>query len=922
MITPFNRIIVVVVGLAGIWHSGDAAGGPAVGARSGELRHEIVAGADGELVAHNPGQRWCARFDGRGFMVTPEAGGWVWGLELARYGFAGAERGVGGKATVRRDGHRLDYDWGPDIREWFVNDARGLEQGWTIRRRPAGAEAGSPLKMVLSVRGDLGPEVTARGDAAIFRDPGGARVLDFGGLRAWDADGSVLPVWFEVVGEDREWLVVFVDERGARYPVTVDPVAQQAYMKASNTEWGDRFGWATAASGATVAIGAANEDGGATEVNGNQGDNSMPEAGAVYVLVREGTNWSQQAYIKASNTESNDYFGWSVALSGDTLVVGAGYEDSGATGVNGDQGDNGADRAGAVYVFVREGTNWSQQAYLKPSNTIADHRFGWSVAISGDTIVAGAVGDPSNATGVNGDDSSTGAPYSGAAYVFVREGTNWSQQAYLKASNTEQYDLFGGRVAISGDTIIVGAQEEDSAATGVNGEQYSGDAAESGAAYVFVREGTNWSQQAYLKASNTDAGDSFGGAVAIAGDTVAVGAGGERSGASGVNGDQDDDSVEYAGAAYVFVREGTNWSQQAYLKASNTDTNDRFARVAIAGDTLVVTADSEASAATGIGGDQDDNSQSDAGAAYVFAREGTNWTQVAYVKASNTPRCRYFGGGGSGMPVAMSPGEILIGAYAENSAATGVNGDQYSVSYVYDAGAAYLFTVGEAEIAVEQPLGAEVPDGGARDFGMLMPGESSNLTFMIWNAGTLDLTGLAVSKDGANAADFVVTSDPTAPVAPGSNTAFAVAFQPSSTGAKTAVVHIASNDADENPFDVTLTGLCLSLQEDTDGDGLNDVAEFEMSDLGFNWRVANSNLVSTYFSTAHLAGLYSEGDFRAVYVGVPLVAVSNGSVTIEFQLQKSDDLQEWLPFGDPVRWSEPAGDKSFYRIFFDEGAQP
>src|SRR5207247_1774974 len=166
---------------------------------------------------------------------------------------------------------------------------------------------------------------------------------------------------------------------------------------------------------------------------------------------------AQQAYIKASNTGGpspgdtpadyggsfGDNFGWSVAISGDTMVIGAPGEDSNATGVNGNQTNNSALNSGAAYVFVRDGTNWVQQAYLKASNTGANDVFGFSVAISGDTVVVGARWEASNATGVNGNQSNNSASAAGAAYVFVRSGTNWMQQAYLKASNTGANDIFG-----------------------------------------------------------------------------------------------------------------------------------------------------------------------------------------------------------------------------------------------------------------------------------------------------------------------------------------------------------------------------------------------------------------------------------------------------------------------------------------------
>ena len=175
--------------------------------------------------------------------------------------------------------------------------------------------------------------------------------------------------------------------------------------------------------------------------------------------------------------------------------------------MNGNQSNNSAADSGAAYVFVRSGTTWSQQAYLKASNTGANDRFGClGRHLRGHRRGRGVWGRQQCHRGERepGDNS---APCSGAAYVFTRSGTNWSQQAYLKASNTEVDDWFGPSVAISGDTVVVGAYEEDSNATGVNGNQSDNSATNSGAAYVFTRSGTTWSQQAYLKASNTEADD-------------------------------------------------------------------------------------------------------------------------------------------------------------------------------------------------------------------------------------------------------------------------------------------------------------------------------------------------------------------------------------------------------------------------------
>jgi len=626
----------------------------------------------GGFKARSFEQQWLARFDGRGFLVEPDEGDWRWGLELV---------GVEGKARVSTDVNRVTYRWSADLDEWFVNDTRGLEHGFTLR---------APREIRLTVRGGLQPR--AAGAGVEFADSSGTARIKYSGLAAWDAAGRTLPAQMEVEGS---LVTLKVNDRGARYPVTIDPIVQQAYLKASNTEADERFGESVSVSGDTVVVGAYLEDGGTVGVNGNQTDNSAPDSGAAYVFVRAGSTWTQQAYLKASNTGSVDLFGASVAISGDTIVVGAGREDSNATGVNGDQANNNALGSGAAYVFVRNGGTWSQQAYLKASNTgggdplsffeLGDH-FGSSVAVSGDTIVVGALAEQSSATGVNGNQTDNSAPDSGAAYVFVRAGSTWTQQAYLKASNTGTADWFGWSVAISGDAVVVSALQEDSNARGVNGNQTDNSATDSGAAYVFVRSGNAWTQQAYLKASNAEASDWLGWSVAIFGDTIVVGAHGEDSGAAGVNGSQADNSVPDAGAAYVFVRSGAAWTQQAYLKASNTGSGDSFGRsVAVSGDMIVIGAWLESSAATGVNGNQSNNGVVASGAAYVFVRSGGIWTLQAYVKASNTDAGDLFG-----RNVAVSGNTVVVAAWNEASAATGVNGNQADNSAMY-SGAAYVF---------------------------------------------------------------------------------------------------------------------------------------------------------------------------------------------------------------------------------------
>jgi hypothetical protein len=408
-------------------------------------------------------------------------------------------------------------------------------------------------------------------------------------------------------------------------------------------------------------------------------------------------------YVKASNTGAGDLFGSAVALSrdGTTLVVGAPYEDSSATGIGGDQTLNGATDAGVVYVFRRAASGaWTQEAYIKASNARAFDYFGFCLGLSDDgaTLAVAARGEDSAATGINGDQSSAAANDAGAVYVFRRGGTGtWVQEAYVKASNTGTTDSFAFSLALSGDgaTLAVGAPFEDSGATGIGGSQSLNTTMDAGAAYVFRRSGLGvWSQEAYVKASNTGAADRFGWSVALASDgaTLAIGANYEDSNAVNVGGDGANNSVAQAGAAYVFARSvGGVWSQSAYVKSSSPDMNDEFGfDVSLSGDgaTLAVSAPYEASASTGVGGDPTSNAAPLAGAVFLFRRTlGGPWAPLAYLKASNTDVGDFFG---SAITLSGDGTALLVGAHSEDSSARRVAGDSASDASL-DAGAAYLF---------------------------------------------------------------------------------------------------------------------------------------------------------------------------------------------------------------------------------------
>ncbi len=453
---------------------------------------------------------------------------------------------------------------------------------------------------------------------------------------------------------------------------------RQAYAKASNTGANDHFGYSVALDGDTLVVGAPEEDSA-----GTGGDNDAKDAGAVYVFVRTGATWSQQAYLKASNTGAGDRFGWSVALSGDTLVVGAPREDSAGSGADNDAAD-----AGAAYVFVRTGSTWTQEAYLKASNAGVGDQFGWSVALDVDTLVVGALLEDSAETGTTGTGADDNAANSGAAYVFVRSGTTWTQEAYVKASNTGAGDVFGVSVALSGNTMAVGASGESSIVTD---NPANNGAPSAGAVYVFVRSGTTWTEEAYLKASTPGVADGFGWSVDLDSNTLVVGAPLEDGAGKGVGGDETSNGALDSGATYVFVRSGATWSKEAYLKASNTGTSDAFGwRVAVSGDTLAVGAPGEDSKVMTIDGDQTDNSALTAGAVYVFTRSAGGWTQLDYVKTTTVSSAYTPSGDGFGGSVGLSAGTLAVGAIGEDSAATGIGGNEDDDSQL-TSGAAYVF---------------------------------------------------------------------------------------------------------------------------------------------------------------------------------------------------------------------------------------
>jgi len=497
--------------------------------------------------------------------------------------------------------------------------------------------------------------------------------VDGTAVNSGSASGSI-----SLIEGDNTITVVVTAEDGTTtqpYTVTVtrqtaQNFAQQAYIKASNTGAGDQFGYSVALSVDTLVVGAFNEDGDATSTGVSGTDNNnRNNAGAAYVFVRNGGVWTQQAYLKASNPTQSAWFGHSVTVEGDTIAVGSPLYLS--------------DYSGAVYIFTRSGTTWTQQAFLRPSNIGSNDRFGDSVALSGGTLAIGAYAEDGDASSTLGN-TNDNLLNSGAVYVFTGSGANWTQQAYIKAFNAGSADAFSERsLALEGDTLVVGAWGEDGDSTSSVGSP-NNSASGAGAVYVYTRTGTVWSLEAYLKASNAAATDAFGYSVSLDADTLAVGAVNEDGDANSTV-TVPNEAAYNSGAVYIFTRSGGAWSQQAYLKASTARVSDWFgSAVSLSGDTLLVGAYFEDGDASSTVNNLNDFA-TDAGAAYVFTRSGTDWSQQAYIKASNAGYPDRFG-----YSVALDNDTMAVGAIYEASAATGVDGDQ-SDNSAGQSGAVYIF---------------------------------------------------------------------------------------------------------------------------------------------------------------------------------------------------------------------------------------
>ncbi len=503
--------------------------------------------------------------DGRRLLLRWAEGGAQWGLEWRRLGCrtpGGAEvawSSLGEVASRRAEGNELELDRQADgraVREWYRNGPLGLQQGFTLEEPPAGCPA----------------EVEEV-------------VVDLAAL------GGGTPLHMEV-------------EEGRRGITLRQGHGRQVLFRYGGLYAYDRQGrelpaWMEVADDSSLRL-------------------HVQAASAEYPVVID--PFVQQAKLLASDGAASDQLGVSVAVDGDTVVVGAPF----TTDAN----------YGSVYVFVKPAGGWSgtvnEAAKLVASDARVSDWLGVSVAISGDTVVAGA----------RGDDSASGTDQ-GSAYVFIKPAGGWSgtlsQSAKLVASDGASSDEFGNSVAISGDTVVVGAWQDDISSQG-----------DRGSAYVFVKPPAGWSglltQNAKLTASDGAGNDNFGQSVAISGDTIVVGA---RNGPGSNHANQ--------GAAYVFLEPFGGWTgtftEAAKLTASDGAAGDEFGfSVAIFLDTVLVTA------RYGAG-----NTNPNQGAAYLFVKPSGGWTgsisETAKLIASDGQ-----GGDEFGMSVALVGNVVAVGA--------------------------------------------------------------------------------------------------------------------------------------------------------------------------------------------------------------------------------------------------------------------
>ncbi|REJ76429.1 MAG: hypothetical protein DWQ47_12555 [Acidobacteria bacterium] len=567
-----------------------------------------------DATAPNPANSFKGLFTDNGVLLRPLSESEDWELRVDFKGVGreeniesverGARKGVKGNKAIT-----IDYSTpkGTSVMEWFVNSPDGLEQGWTVTRRPGG-DSGE-LTIQLETGGTLAPEASGDGRSVLFRSKDSETKILYDRLKSWDAHGRPLKTTIRAEGNS---IRISVDDTEAIYPVTVDPFFSEVRkLTPSDGVADDWFGWSVAISGDTAVVGT---------------NPARATPGTVYVYERNSTGanlWGEVALLTQSDGAAFDVHGFSVSISGDTVVAGApGDADAGAG-------------TGSAYVFERNFggiDNWGEVAKLTASDAVGGDGFGNSVSISNDSVIVGA---PFKAGG-------------GAAYVFGRNvgsADGWGEVTKITASDAAGSDAFGFSVSLDVDTAVVGAPDDDD------------DGSSSGAAYVFERNsdgagGTaadNWGEVAKVTASDAAADDVFGEAVSIRKDKFIVGATG------------DDDVASGSGSAYIFSRNtggADSWGEVKKLTAADPAADDAFG--------FSVSIDGENAA---VGSVADDDEGTDSGSAYFFDQNrggADNWGQGQKITASDGTANGTFG-----VSVALDKEFAIVGAFDVSGATTG-----------------------------------------------------------------------------------------------------------------------------------------------------------------------------------------------------------------------------------------------------------
>jgi hypothetical protein len=593
-------------------------------------RHEASDG----FVASNPAHQWDVTFNEGEVLVRPALGDdWSWFLVPSGYGYKDSVLPLNDEPEVIVDENRIEYKYNDDLIGWYINDEKGLEHGFDIGAPPQPKMDGN-LVIEMTLDTSLKPNVKNNGNDIVFLEKSGKEILNYGKLLITDATGYTIPSSLHL-SRDSNTLIISIDDTNAVYPLIVDPllIGEVAKLTTSDGAENDEFGWSVSICSDTVVIGAPKDD---IDINDNQG--------SAYIFERNqggADSWGEATKITASDGGFNDWFGYSVSISVDTIVVGAPYADGGGTDT------------GSAYVFGRNQggkDNWGEIVKLISSDREEGDQLGFSVSIDGDTIVVGAWYDDVD-----------GNHLQGSAYVFSRNkggADNWGEVKKLMASDGAGGDRFGNSVSISVDTVVVGASSVD---VGPNNFQ--------GKAYIFERNrggADNWSEVKMLIDSSGMMNDQFGYSVSISGDTIVVGV------------PWDDVGGIDSGSAFIFQRNqggAGNWGMVTILAASDGARNDYFGTsVSISRDTVVVGAYLHE-----FGGN--DNQ----GSAYVFERNlggADNWGEVIMLRASDGEDGDWFG-----WTVFISDNMIVIGASNDD---VGVNNAQGSASAFVRIGNVWL----------------------------------------------------------------------------------------------------------------------------------------------------------------------------------------------------------------------------------------